>query len=93
MGEIGTTDHPVELTRKCLGPRRLRGVRIKPNRCFGSRLGGALRATLTGFNFEGEKPLMAFKGPNDSVMLASPPHTPTLAVRQAFFGGGSTVDP
>lgn len=82
MGKIGTTDHPADLTRKCLGPGRLRGVRMKLNRCFGSRLGGAIRATLTVFNFEGEKPLMAFKRPNDSVISHHrPPPQRGLCVR------------
>ena len=38
---------------------------------WGSRLGGATGVTLTGFSFEGEKPRVAFKQPNDSVILGS----------------------
>lgn len=74
-GEMGTTDQPAGLTRKGLGLRAgalVQDVRVKLNRCFGgSRLGEATGVTLTGFSFEGEKPRVAFKQPNDSVILGS----------------------
>lgn len=75
MGERETTHQwSVGLTRKCLGPGQVQGLaRVKLDRCFESRLGRTIGAMLTGFNLEGEKPRMALKQPNDSVVLAAPP--------------------
>lgn len=81
VGEKETTHQwSVGLTRKCLGPGPVQGLEgVKLDRCFESRLGRTIGATLTGFNLEGEKPRMALKQQNDSVVLVAPP-TPRLAV-------------
>lgn len=61
---------------------------MEVNRCFGSKLGRAIGAKLTGFSLEGEKPPMAFKQIHDSVMFLSSPHHPKAGRGSGFLWGG-----
>lgn len=65
---------------------------MKVNRYLGSKLGRAIGGKLTGFNLEGEKPLMVFKQLNDSVMFVSSPHHPKVGSGSGFCVGGEGVD-
>lgn len=60
---------------------------MEVNRYLGSKLGRAIGAKRTGFNLEGEKPLMVFKQLNDSVVFVSSPHHPKVGSGSGFCRG------
>lgn len=87
------TSGSVGLTRRCLDLGRwgwsgvgvFQGVKLDS---FEPRLGRPIGATLTGFNLDREKPRMALKQLNASVVLVSPPPQSWLCIRLSLGAEG-----